>query len=354
MYVGRRVPRAQVRRRDRRRVRPHRHLPRGSRHRSVRLLRARGLGHRPGTARPTACSTTTTRVEFPTTPRWRTCRSRRPTSTSTPCSTPTTRPRTAGSWRPPPPGPRTRSTTPSTTTCNYLRAGQLGRPDLSLDRSYINGNHYGNWIFFRYLTEKYRASAGGMPTLVRDMWSRADGSAAGRTSSPSRPWSTPSRPPAATSPRCTPGSPTPTAARGRRTPRARRSGTRPRRWPSAPSSSRPQAPRTTWGAVRLDHLSSAQRELHPEEDDAEEVEAQGAGRHGRPLPRLGRGGQCLLQERQGDAAASSRSTRKGKGAKAVAFSSRKVSRVELVLVNASTRGSADNRLTQKLRASAFR
>jgi hypothetical protein len=45
---------------------------------------------------------------------------------------------------------------------------------------------------------------------------------------------------------------------------------------------------------------------------------------------------------------------KGKGAKAVAFSSRKVSRVDLVLVNASTRGSADNRLIQKLRASAFR
>ena len=116
----------------------------------------------------------------------------------------------------------------------YLRAGQLGRPDLPLDRSYTNGNHYGNWIFFRYLTEKYRASAGGMPTAGPE---HVD--AVPPASPASRPWSTPSRPPAATSPRCTPGSPTPTAGPRRRTPRARRSGTRPPRWPSAPSSSRP-------------------------------------------------------------------------------------------------------------------
>ena len=63
---------------------------------------------------------------------------------------------------------------------NYLPIGQLGRPisgrkagpSFALD-GFWDGNYYGNWIFFRYLTERLRVSKAGMPVLVRDMWTRA-------------------------------------------------------------------------------------------------------------------------------------------------------------------------------------
>ena len=63
---------------------------------------------------------------------------------------------------------------------NYLPIGQLGRsipgrkagPSFALD-GFWDGNYYGNWIFFRYLTERLPASRAGMPVLVRDMWTRA-------------------------------------------------------------------------------------------------------------------------------------------------------------------------------------
>ena len=36
--------------------------------------------------------------------------------------------------------------------------------------------HYGVWIFFRYLTEKFPAETGGLPTIVRKFWEGADSS----------------------------------------------------------------------------------------------------------------------------------------------------------------------------------
>ncbi len=65
----------------------------------------------------------------------------------------------------------------------YLPYGQLGGPSsargypisgpgISLDR--MNFNAYGNWIWFRYLTEKFPEEDGGLPTLVRDIWDNAD------------------------------------------------------------------------------------------------------------------------------------------------------------------------------------
>ena len=65
----------------------------------------------------------------------------------------------------------------------YLPYGQLGGaessggypisgPGISLDR--MNFNAYGNWIWFRYLTEKFTAEQGDLPTLVRDIWDAAD------------------------------------------------------------------------------------------------------------------------------------------------------------------------------------
>ncbi len=63
----------------------------------------------------------------------------------------------------------------------YLRHGPLRRPRVPLDKFEIGGLHqYGDWIFFRYLTERFPTEVGVMPALVRQMWQRADGSAGGR------------------------------------------------------------------------------------------------------------------------------------------------------------------------------
>jgi hypothetical protein len=65
---------------------------------------------------------------------------------------------------------------------NYLDTGQLGTPSagneaagpqVPLDGAF-GMNVYGNWIFFRYLTERFPAESGGMPSLVLQMWRNAD------------------------------------------------------------------------------------------------------------------------------------------------------------------------------------
>jgi hypothetical protein len=58
----------------------------------------------------------------------------------------------------------------------YLEAGQVGRPDIPLDR-FGGSGHYGNWVFFQYLTERWPATTGTMPTLVLDLWERLSGRA---------------------------------------------------------------------------------------------------------------------------------------------------------------------------------
>ncbi len=59
----------------------------------------------------------------------------------------------------------------------FLPAGQLGLPHIPLDRFGYDGNHYGNWIFFRYLTEQWPAQTGSLPTLVLQAWRKASGRA---------------------------------------------------------------------------------------------------------------------------------------------------------------------------------
>jgi hypothetical protein len=65
---------------------------------------------------------------------------------------------------------------------NYLEYGQMGAPWLPLTTfGGIQGlTHYGNWIFFRYLTERHTAKEGGIPTLVREMLQRASNRAGQR------------------------------------------------------------------------------------------------------------------------------------------------------------------------------
>lgn len=65
----------------------------------------------------------------------------------------------------------------------YLKTSPLTAPFLPLDSFISTGNfanfHYGTWSFFRFLTEKYRATKGGMPVLMLDLMKKVDGSAAG-------------------------------------------------------------------------------------------------------------------------------------------------------------------------------
>ena len=61
----------------------------------------------------------------------------------------------------------------------YLRSGPMSLPHKSLDQ-FFQLYHYGAWIFFRYLTERFPASDGGMPILVRDLWRRLDDASGGR------------------------------------------------------------------------------------------------------------------------------------------------------------------------------
>lgn len=56
---------------------------------------------------------------------------------------------------------------------SYLAAGPLGHPETPLDR-FGGSHHYGDWIFFRYLTERFTDERGGLPSLVLDFWERAD------------------------------------------------------------------------------------------------------------------------------------------------------------------------------------
>jgi hypothetical protein len=61
---------------------------------------------------------------------------------------------------------------------NYLSNGPLGAPYIPID-TFGNGFHYGTWIFWRYLTEKFPASTNGLPRLVLDVWKRLDGASGG-------------------------------------------------------------------------------------------------------------------------------------------------------------------------------
>jgi hypothetical protein len=59
----------------------------------------------------------------------------------------------------------------------YLPFGAIGKPTYPMAK-FDGGSlaHYGQWIFFRYLTEKFPKTKGTMPKLVLDMWKAADSS----------------------------------------------------------------------------------------------------------------------------------------------------------------------------------
>ena len=56
----------------------------------------------------------------------------------------------------------------------YLMAGPLGDPRSSMDL-FQGGRPYGDWLFIRYLTERFRKNSGPLPVLVRHIYALADG-----------------------------------------------------------------------------------------------------------------------------------------------------------------------------------
>ncbi len=60
----------------------------------------------------------------------------------------------------------------------YLANSPLRYPYIPIDY-YGDGFHYGTWIWWRYLTEKFPAKKGKLPKLVLDVWKRLDGAAGG-------------------------------------------------------------------------------------------------------------------------------------------------------------------------------
>ena len=58
----------------------------------------------------------------------------------------------------------------------YLRYSPLTRPRVSMDdaAALSGGLQYGDWIFFRYLSERYPDRTGILPTIIRRIWERAD------------------------------------------------------------------------------------------------------------------------------------------------------------------------------------
>ena len=63
----------------------------------------------------------------------------------------------------------------------YLRRSPITLPGRSMDKFEEGGVfHYGVWIFFRYLTERYPAKTGALPTLLLKMWQNADSSRGAR------------------------------------------------------------------------------------------------------------------------------------------------------------------------------
>ncbi|MEP9362073.1 MXAN_6640 family putative metalloprotease [Nocardioides sp. CN2-186] len=61
----------------------------------------------------------------------------------------------------------------------YLAQSPLSQPRKSMDH-FSGVRQYGDWIFFRYLSEKFPKKVGQLPVLMRDLWERVDGAAGGQ------------------------------------------------------------------------------------------------------------------------------------------------------------------------------
>ena len=250
---------------------------------------------------------------------------------------------------------------------NYLSQSQLRAPHVSLDDGRFM-SVYGNWIFFRYLTEKYRTSEGGMPTLIRSMWNRADGSLVGADQYSLQAVSNTIKAAGSNLTRTYA-----TFADANRRPRTTYDEGRQLNYPTAPLAFRPvtlspRASKTTWGSFRLDHLTNGTVRFKPKGMTQKNWKLSAQVNMG-PRTR-GSAAVATVSYKNGKTRTYHLSLNaKGDGSKRVPFSSRTVKWVELTLVNASDRTSCwndpqgtfscwgtpkDDNLVQKMRGVASR
>lgn len=213
----------------------------------------------------------------------------------------------------------------------YNDVSPLRQPRQSLDQFGDSLRQYGEWFFFRYLAEHFPAQQGGMATIIRRIWERADASSgapdnysiqavskelASRHSDLRRTFAQ--------------------FADANRRPRS--SYAEGAHYPTAPAKKRTVTAKhrsTGWQQVRLNHLSSATFSVKPPK----------GMRHWRlrvnvDLPAKRFGSAAVLTSYDAKGRAHRRMvtlSKKGDGSATVRFDARKVRRVDLTLANGSTR-----------------
>jgi len=210
---------------------------------------------------------------------------------------------------------------------DYLVTSPLGNPSRALDHG-VNYYEYGAWVFFRFLSEHFAD-----PAVIRDAWILADGSPLGEDQYSMEAVGNA------------------TSARGESLPSAFTMFTRwnrsPERYyeegasyPTAPAAAtyslKPSAPTTGWKTQKLRHLASAHYSLRP---------GRGTSAAGSlkvtvdlPDPVTKPAATLLVFLKSGDLSVKTISLNSdGNGAKTVSFGRGVVSRVDLVLTNASAR-----------------
>ena len=250
----------------------------------------------------------------------------------------------------------------------YLPAGPLGQPWVPLDW-FGGSHHYGDWIWFRYLSERFPTAAGGMPTIVRNLWRRADATPGAADANSLQAVSQ-----ELASHNTSFGRVFAQFAEANRRSRTTYDEGAANRYPVAPLTwtpitLSPTRSGTTWGSVRLDHLTSATARFVPSRAMTAntwqlKVEVDMA-------PKT-RGSQAVVTVyKRGGGTTTSLLTlnSQGDGAKRVPFDHDRVSSVELTVVNASARTTCwqdqnspfscfgiplDDALTQRIRGVAGR
>jgi hypothetical protein len=219
----------------------------------------------------------------------------------------------------------------------YLRHSPLTAPRVSMDYADARNGllKYGTWIFFRYLSERYPDSAGGLPTVVRELWERADSSRGSRYDA----WSTKAVHAELSSHGTSLRAAFAHFSAINRHPRRSYEEGAANRYPAARPADRTVLRRPGAGVTRtysVDHLASATHRFVPRRL---------SGRHTKlrvavdlPARRIGTAAVLTVYRKDGRISTwFVRINRRGNGVKKVAFSNRSVKYVDLTLVNASAR-----------------
>jgi hypothetical protein len=231
----------------------------------------------------------------------------------------------------------------------------LSRPDIPLDFFDSQGSHqYGDWIFFRYLTEKFPSAQGGIPSLILKMWQKADGSAVGPDQHSAQAIDTVLKAQGSSF-----AKEFAKFSDANRRPSAVYSEGAANDYPTAPT--RKFSKKNGWYQIKLDHLTSATGLYRPGAGLSKlKVTVDLASKATSPSAVLS------VYLRSGSVSTSFISLdNTGAGSKVVPFSKSKVNRVEVTLVNGSTRFSCwhgtplscqgvpvDDQLTAKVKAAA--